>query len=340
MPNGMSRRLALTLLSLSAVLAFAQTRGLAEGYKPVTSISENDGFWEINSRPTYEGTSAEGLLIGSRMVNATFNDRNPSTCPKGFDPDKNTEAFLKSLPSYLSSGVNTILLNLQGGTPGYQGAINSAFNPDGSLRRDDLARVSLVIEACDRSGALVVLGLFSPGQDQVLKDEGAVKAATKNACEWIRDKGYTNVLAQIAEEHTSKKYDHEIIATAPGCASLIKIARAAHPKLKVSASGAPNGRVANEVGDEANVLFPRFNGTPLERINLMVVKLAKRSKPIFCVDDSKSGAEGLQALEICVRSLCSWTYSSQAKNQRYPFTYRGQADDQVVYSGIKKLTGK
>ena len=340
MPNGRAFGLTLILLSLSAVSACAPTKALAETYKPVTRISESDGFWEINAEPTYEGTSAEGLLLGARMVNATFNDRNPETCPKGFDPDKNTEAFLKSLPSYLSSGVNTILLNLQGGAPGYKGSINSPFNPDGSLRPDDLARVSRVIEACDKSGAIVVLGFFSPEQDQVLKGEEAVKAATRNACEWIRNKGYTNVLAQVAEEHTSKKYDHEIIATAAGCASLIKIARAAHPQLKVSASGAPNGRVANEVGDEANMLFPRFNGTPVERINLMVVKLAKRSKPIFCVDDSKSGAEARQALEICVRSLCSWSYCSYGKNQRYPFTYRGPADDQVVYSAIKQLTGK
>ena len=102
MPNGMSPRFIVTLLSLSAVSVFVQTKSWAEGYKPATSISESDGFWEINSKPTYEGAPAEGLLIGSRMVNATFNDRNPSTCPKGFDPDKNTEAFLKSLPSYLS----------------------------------------------------------------------------------------------------------------------------------------------------------------------------------------------------------------------------------------------
>ncbi len=340
MPNGRSFRLLLPLLSLSAVSAFGQAGAQAQSYKPLTRITESDGFWELNAKPTYEGTQAEGLLIGARMVNATFNDRNPATCPKGFDPEKNTEAFLKSLPAYLSSGVNTILLNLQGGAPGYQGAINSAFNPDGSLRKDDLARVSRVIEACDQRGAVVVLGFFSPGQDQVLKGEEAVRAGTKNACEWILNKGYTNVLAQVAEEHTSKKYRHEIIGTAAGCASLIKIARTTHPKLKVSASGTPNGRVANEVGDEANVLFPRFNGTPIERINLMVVKLAKRSKPIFCVDDSKSGTVGLQALEICVRSLCSWSYSNPGKNQRYPFTYRGPADDQVVYSGIKKLTSR
>ena len=340
MAHGRSSGFVLPLLSIAALLVLAQTLVQAQAYQPLTRLTESDGFWEINAKPTYEGTAAEGLLIGVRMVNATFNDRNPATRPKGFDPDKNTEAFLKSLPSYLSSGVNTILLNLQGAGPGYQGALNSAFNPDGSLRKDDLARVSRVIEACDKQGAVVVLGFFSSGQDQVLKGAGAVEAATKNASEWIRNKGYANVLAQVAEEHASKKYDHELISSPAGCASLIRIARTAHPKLKVSASGPANGRVANEVGDEANVLFPRFNGTPLERINLMVVKLAKRSKAIFCVDDSKSGQEALQALEICVKSLCSWSYSSPKKNQHYPFTYRGPDDDQAVYSGIKKLTRK
>ena len=271
----------ITFLLILAFGAISPVSSPAQAYKASTRVSESDGFWEINGKATYEGSSAEGLLIGARMVNATFNDRNPDTCPKGFDPDKNTEAFLKSLPSYLSSGVNTILLNLQGGAPGYKGALNSAFNADGSLRPDDLERVSRIIEACDKSGAVVVLGFFSPGQDKILKDEKAIMAATKNACLWILNKGYSNVLAQVAEEHTSKGYHHELISSPAGCASLIKLARQTHPKLKVSASGLANGRVANEVGDEGNVLFPRFNGTPLERINTMVVKLAKRSKPIF-----------------------------------------------------------
>ncbi|MEE3182190.1 MAG: hypothetical protein VX288_09815 [Planctomycetota bacterium] len=53
MPNGMSPRFIVTLLALSAVSAFVQTKSRAEGYKPVTRISESDGFWEINSKPTY-----------------------------------------------------------------------------------------------------------------------------------------------------------------------------------------------------------------------------------------------------------------------------------------------
>lgn len=327
-------------LYLGAIILSNSILCASPAYKSETRIAEVDGFWEINGKPTYEGTDAEGLLLGVRMVNATFNDRNPATRPRSFDPEKNTEAFLKNLPAYLSHGINTVLLNMQGGYPGYAKAINSAFNPDGSLRKTDVARIANVIEACDKKGVVVVLGYFSPAQDQLLKDEAAVQAATKNASSWILSMGYTNVLVQIAEEHTSNKYKHQLISSAEGCASLIKLAKEIHPGLKVSASGAPNGRVANEVGDEASVLFPRFNGTPVERINTMVVKLAKRSKAIVCVDDSKTGEEGLKALQICVRSLCSWSYSNPKRNQHYPFRYRGAADDPVVYSEIKKLTGR
>ena len=324
----------------AAALIFAAVAiDTLRAYEPMTRVSTTDGFWEINGKPTYEGTDAEGLLLGVRMVNATFNDRNPATRPDGFDPDKNTEAFLKSLPGYFSQGINTILLNLQGGYPGYVKARNSAFSPDGSLRKDDLRRIASVIEACDKEGAAVILGYFSPGQDQSLKDEVAVRAAVKKAGEWLQRSGYTNVLIQIAEEHTSKKYKHAILSSPEGCASLIKAAQSANPKLKVSAGGAPNGRVATEIGDEANVLFPRFNSTPLERINLMVVKLGKRSKAIVCVDDSKTGAVAAEALKICVQSLCSWTYSNPKRNQHYPFTYRGAADDPPVYAEMKKLTG-
>jgi len=317
------------------VLVIATAR--LSAFEPTTRIAVKDGFWEINGKPTYEGADTEGLLMGVRMVNCTFNDRNTKTSPRGFDADKNTDAFLKKLPRYVSYGVNTIILNLQGGDPGYAGSINSAFDPDGSLREADLRRVSRVIEACDKIGAVVILGYFSPAQDQVLRNEAAVKAAVSNASAWLKEKAYTNVLVQVAEEHTSKKYKHAMITSPEGCASLIKAARATNPGILVSASGAPNGRVANEVGDEASILLPRFNSTPLDRFNLMVVKLAKRSKAIVCVDDSKTGELAVAAMKLCVQSLCSWTYSNLKANQHYPFTYQAEEDDPGVYAELKKI---
>src|SRR5438552_2637983 len=86
----------------------------------------------------HRGTTAEGLLLNVRMVNAVFEDRKRPT----FDADRNTDAFIKRLPDYVAAGVRAITLNLQGGMPGYEGAVNSAFWPDGSLRPGYLRRVA------------------------------------------------------------------------------------------------------------------------------------------------------------------------------------------------------
>jgi hypothetical protein len=80
---------------------------------------------------TYPGAKAEGLLMNVRMVNATFEDRNRDD----FDPDANTAAFLAVMPEYVEAGVRAFTFNLQGGMPGYEGALNSAFEPDGRSAR-------------------------------------------------------------------------------------------------------------------------------------------------------------------------------------------------------------
>lgn len=113
---------------------------------PRTRVSIAEGRWHINGEVTYRGARAEGLLLNVRMVNATFEDRNRPE----FDAEANTDEFLAQVLDYLGHGVRAFTLNLQGGMPGYEGALNSAFNADGSLRDSAMARVRRVIEACDR----------------------------------------------------------------------------------------------------------------------------------------------------------------------------------------------
>lgn len=129
-------------------------------WRPQTQVAIVKGQWQINDAITYRGAQAEGLLINVRMVNAVFEDANDQTRPKGFDPDANTAAFIEKIPDYAAHGVRAFTLNLQGGMPNYQGAINSAFNPDGSLCDGYLQRVRRVIEACDRQGLVVILGCY------------------------------------------------------------------------------------------------------------------------------------------------------------------------------------
>jgi hypothetical protein len=125
-----------------------------------TSVSIRDGRWQLNGKVTYPRTPAEGLLLNVRMVNAVFEDANDATRPPRFDPDVNTRAFITALPEYAAQGVRAFTINLQGGDPKYEGAVNTAFAPDGSLRKSYLARVARVIGAIDRLEAVVILGCF------------------------------------------------------------------------------------------------------------------------------------------------------------------------------------
>src|SRR6266571_1350069 len=155
-----------------------------------TRVSIADGRWRINGDVTYRGAKAEGLLLNVRVVNAVFEDRNRSD----FDPAANTGRFVARLADYIGHGVRAFTLNLQGGMPGYEGALNSAFNSDGSLRDACMRRVRRVIAACDQHGAAVFLGCFYQRQDQVLRDETAVRAGVVNAVKWVQTNGFSNVV--------------------------------------------------------------------------------------------------------------------------------------------------
>jgi hypothetical protein len=124
--------------------------------------------WYLDGAITYPGSPAEGLLMNVRMVNATFEDRNRN------DFDANTDAFIAHIPDYRDHGIRAFTLCLQGGMPGYEDALNSAFNPNGSLRDDYLARVERVIRACDNEGIAIILGCYYQRQDQILADENAL----------------------------------------------------------------------------------------------------------------------------------------------------------------------
>jgi hypothetical protein len=107
-----------------------------------TRIAVEKDRWYLNGGLIYLSTQAEGLLMNVRMVNAIFEDKARS----GFDANENTSEFIKKIPVYVAHGIRAFTISLQGGFPGYEGAVNSAFNPDGSLHR-----LYTTSEACYRS---------------------------------------------------------------------------------------------------------------------------------------------------------------------------------------------
>jgi len=299
-----------------------------------TQVSIVGGRWYLNREVTYRGAKAEGLLLNVRMVNATFEDqRRPE-----FNAKANTDEFIARIPDYVEHGVRAFTLNLQGCTPGYEGAVNSAFNGDGSLRDEYMRRAERVVEACDRHGAVVILGCYYQRQDQLLKDDEAVRAGVVNVVRWILASGISNVVLEIANEFGHDGFDRGILKRAEGQVELIRLARRTAPRLLVSTSGLGDGILNESIERESDFLLIHFNSTRLEDIPGRIAALKHYGKPIVCNEDQKVGEQGVKAAELCVANGASWGLMLEKVNQHFPFTFRGAADDPLVYAAFKRLS--
>jgi len=209
---------------LAATVGFAGTApALASASTSVAIVGE---AFHINGQPTYKGRvwqghDLEGLLLNARLVQGIFDDLNPSTVSRWAYPDtgrwdaeRNTREFIAAMPEWRRHGLLAFTINLQGGSPeGYSKAQpwhNSAFQADGSLRADYLARLKRIINRADQLGMVVIVGYFYFGQDHRLRDEAAVARGADHATRWLLDHDWRNVLVEIANE-TDVGYHHALL---------------------------------------------------------------------------------------------------------------------------------
>jgi len=186
---------------------------------------KGDNFY-INGKPTYSGRywnnhKVEGLLLNSRMVQGIFDDLNPNTVDtfayidtKKWDAKRNNNEFITAMPLWKSYGLNSFSLNMQGGSPfGYGNikCLNPGFNPDGSLIEGYMKRLNKILKKADKLEMVVILGIFYFGQDQNIKDEKSVIAATNNLVDWLFAKKYRNVIIEINNETNKREYNHPIL---------------------------------------------------------------------------------------------------------------------------------
>ncbi|MFO0978783.1 MAG: serine hydrolase [Planctomycetaceae bacterium] len=299
-----------------------------------TRVSIKDHWWLINGVPVNQGASCEGLLMNARMVNATFED----SARPDFNPDANTDELLAALPDYRGHGINALTLCLQGGMPGYEGARNSAFESDGTLRPQYLQRIERVIQACDDLQIVVILGLYYQRQSAILKDEAAVRAGVVNAVSWVKDQGFTNVVVEIANEYPHGGFVHDIIRSAQGQASLLRLARQTVPDILLTASGYGDGKIDPEVAEACDFLTPHWNGTPVEKIPERLALLQKFGKPIVCNEDDRTGDQAVAALKATVKNGAGYGLMLKDHNQKFPFHFHGAADDRIFYSVLCGMT--
>jgi CubicO group peptidase (beta-lactamase class C family) len=272
-----------------------------------------------------------------RMVNSVFEDR--AKRPE-FNPEANTDRFIAHIPDYAAHGVRAFTICLQGGMPGYEGALNSAFEADGTLRQEYLARVRRVIDACDGQGMIVIVGCYYQRQSPALRDEAALRAGIVNVVNWIRQAGLRNVLLEIANECPHDGFVHPVIRDPAGMAGLIRLAKQTSPELLVSASGMGDGKLDDAVAEASDFLLVHFNSTPVDAIPDRLAALKRFGKPIVCNEDAKSGLAAASAAEVCVASRVSYGLMLEGHNQHFPFHFDGAADDPVFYAKLAALTRK
>jgi hypothetical protein len=299
------------------------------------NISLIDNRWHLDGSITYPGAAAEGLLMNVRMVNATFEDRNRSD----IDSDEIMNRFITRIPDYLGHGIRAFTLCLQGGYPNYEGALNSAYLADGTLREDYLARIERVIRACDVQGIAVILCCYYGRQDQILTDEKALRNGVVQAVRWIQWRGFTNVLFEVANEFGHESYTHTMLKDPSGIAELIYLAKETAPELLVSSSRQGHRGLAPEVCRASDYVLVHFNQIPLERMPDLIAEAHQYGRPVMCNEDRKTGEEGARAAQICVANRCSWGLMAREVNQYDPpFRFEGYTDDPAVYDALKLLT--
>jgi hypothetical protein len=71
---------------------------------------------------------------------------------------------------------------------------------------------------------IVILGLFYFGQDERLANEHAVRRAVEEACGWVLERGFGNVVVEINNECDVPLYEHDVL-TPPRVHELIELAR-------------------------------------------------------------------------------------------------------------------
>ncbi|MCC7145131.1 MAG: hypothetical protein IT443_01655 [Phycisphaeraceae bacterium] len=260
----------------------------------------------------------------------------------GFEPEGNTRAFVAGIPQYVAAGVRAFTVSLQGGWPGYEGAENSAFAADGTLRESYLRRVRAVIDACDAHGAVVILSCFYQRQAAALQGRKAITAAVENTARWIGAQGLSNVVLEVANEYAHGGYrawrDGDWLVTAGAQVELIERARAAGRGLLVSTSGMGDGRMDQAIAGASDFVLIHLNNTALADYAARIAAARATGKPVVCNEDDKLGSAGAAAARLCVAGGASWGFMHAKKNQCVPFAYDGSEDDAEVYAEVRRLT--
>jgi Cellulase (glycosyl hydrolase family 5) len=336
----------LLVFSVGLVVAVGAGAAVEEGTAPAVTVVSIEGTeFQINGKPTYPGTAAQGLLLNARTVQAVFDDENPATVQRWaysdtgvWDPDRNTNEFIAALPTLANAGLTAVTVGMQGGSPGSsstkpdlsgagQDPIVSAFLADGSLKPAWLDRLDRVIRAADENGMIVILNLFYFGQTHRWASEDAVIAALDNTVDWLVAQEYRNVILDVANESPgpgSAYYAEQPILKRTRIATLVERAKTrSEGTLLVSSSLSPGALPPADLLTASDFVLLHANKRTPAELTKMVDQLRKSAafaadpKPIVINEDSPR----LANMDAAVKAGAGWGFHQKSSLQVPPVAW-------------------
>ena len=299
-----------------------------------TTVSVRENKFLINGKLVYSeipnaNPAALGLLWNQRVIQGVFDDKTDRSrfdlFKMGkFDPEKNTDNLIASLPEWYSYGMRAITVGFQGGWPvdavDVENIENNPFGQDGTTL--DLAyasRMDRIIRAADDIGMVVIVSLLYWAQSKFLKDGRAVVEAVKTGSRFLKEKGYTNVILEVANEYNIQPFSvHPIVFEPEGITQLIKIAREESGGMLVGSSGG-GGMADKETVEESDVVIVHGNGQSRGQYYdfLRKVRGWAGNKPILCNEDSPCCTR----VDVALEEGTSWGYYNNYTKQIPPPDY-------------------
>jgi len=352
-------RLPLLLASLLPA-AWLHAAEIATGSMLGLRYDQRAFYYRTSDNPTWRKTytdkgyrgQARGKLMNLRIAQALYHDEWLTERP--FDPEANTRRVIEALDFYKRHGVLMVSVSLQGGNPGYspetngiarqntakngreQGLLVTAFQPDGSLKPQWLARLESLLRAAGQRGMFVCLMYFYQGQDEVLDSPEAIETAARNMTDWLIDKKFRNVIIDVANEWNLQgdRWDHgEYIPQ--NIAGLIERIRERFQRrradftLPIGASTSGNMLYPASLIEICDLVLLHGNGrTPSEKTERLQL-YTKHPRPVLMNEDDNGRettvahlANELASADLLFRNATGWGYMPWVQSQRFPFHYQ------------------
>ena len=307
------------------------------------------GNWQKTySAPAYRH-EAQGKLMNVRLANALFLDEWMHERP--FDPEFNTDAVIQALDFYKNHGVLMINVSLQGAQAGYDKSVNgidrenayrlgpgrgayvSAFQPDGSLKQDWLARLERLLRAADQRGMFVNLMYFYHGQAGQFRSTEAIHNAAVNITDWLIAHDFRNVIVDVANEYDLPGPQWDFKGYIPqNIISLIDDVRERFKHsnfvLPIGVSSDGRMRYPQSLQGQVDVLLVHGDGRDPREKTRRVAELKDADRPVLMTEDDNGRATTVEHLaadlascDIFFHRADGWGYLPWIQAQRFPFRY-------------------